>query len=64
MLPAIQEEILSLPRIERGDEGIHLRELQAIAAIATWQIRKLSWKKLLSLDTGKPNCNSTKFQAN
>lgn len=37
LAPAIQEELLFLPRVEAGREGVCLSDLQRVAAIVVWR---------------------------
>jgi hypothetical protein len=46
--PDIQEQILFLPRTERGRDPIHLRQLQPIAAAPDWRKQRRMWRELLS----------------
>ncbi len=43
--PDLQEQLLFLPRIEGGRDEIHLRQLQAIAAVADWRKQRRFWKE-------------------
>jgi hypothetical protein len=45
LAPDIQEEILFLPRTERGRDPIILRDLQPIAAALDWYHQRRLWKK-------------------
>ncbi len=47
LAPDIQEELLFLPRIERGRELIVLRDLLPIAAEPDWRKQRKLWKELL-----------------
>ena len=44
----IQEQVLFLPRIQRGRDPIHLRQLQTIALEADWRKQRRLWQALLS----------------
>ncbi len=46
LAPAIQEELLFLPRIESGREPIVLRDLLPIAAMPDWNLPLRKWKTL------------------
>jgi hypothetical protein len=48
LAPNIQEQLLFLPRIEKGHEFIHLRLLQPIAAFLDWNKQRSRWVALLS----------------
>lgn len=50
LAPDIQEEILFLPRTQRGRDAILLRDLQPIAAQIDWQEQRRMWQRLLSTD--------------
>jgi len=43
LAPDIQEAILFLPRVEKGRDLIHLRQLQPIAAITDWKKQRKLW---------------------
>jgi hypothetical protein len=44
----IQEQVLFLPRIERGKEPIQEHELRRIAAVPDWRKQRRLWKKVNS----------------
>jgi hypothetical protein len=46
LAPDIQEEILFLPRIERGRDSLSLRKVLPIAAELDWSVQRVMWKKL------------------
>ncbi|MDB5308818.1 MAG: hypothetical protein JWO38_3020 [Gemmataceae bacterium] len=46
LAPAIQEELLFLPRVECGREPLVLRDLQPIAATADWVRQRRLWREL------------------
>lgn len=46
LAPDIQEEILFLPRVEHGDDPLHLRQLQPIAGIPDWRKQRRLWQSL------------------
>jgi hypothetical protein len=46
LAPDIQEAILFLPRIVRGDDTIILRKLQTVAAEVHWPKQRERWRKL------------------
>lgn len=46
LAPDIQEEVLFLPRIERGKEPIQERHLRPIAAVPDWRKQRRLWKEL------------------
>lgn len=46
LAPDIQEELLFLPRIERGRDALGLRKFQAIAAQADWDVQRTMWAEL------------------
>jgi hypothetical protein len=43
LAPDIQEELLFLPRVERGHDPIHLRQLQPIALTPDWRKQRRMW---------------------
>jgi hypothetical protein len=46
LAPDIQEALLFLPRTLKGNDLIHLRQLQPIAAIPDWRKQRRVWKDL------------------
>jgi hypothetical protein len=46
LAPDIQEQLLFLPRTERGRDPIHLRQIQPIAAAADWRKQRQMWAEL------------------
>ena len=46
LAPDIQEDLLFLPRVERGRCPIHLRQLQPIAQTHDWQEQRELWAEL------------------
>jgi hypothetical protein len=52
LAPDIQEELLFLPRIERGRDVLVQRKLQAIAAEADWGTQREMWVGLRQLVAG------------
>jgi hypothetical protein len=47
LAPDIQEEILFLPRIERGRDSLSLRKVLPIAAELDWEVQRVMWRKLV-----------------
>jgi hypothetical protein len=47
LAPDIQEEILFLPRIERGRDGLSLRKVLPIAAELDWSVQRVMWRELV-----------------
>jgi hypothetical protein len=47
LAPDIQEQILFLPRIERGRDGLSLRKVLPIAAKLDWSVQRELWRKLV-----------------
>jgi len=47
LAPDIQEELLFLPRIERGAAQIHERQLRPIAAVPDWRKQRQMWSDLI-----------------
>lgn len=47
LAPNIQESILFLPRVERGDDPIHLWQLQPIAGVPDWRKQRKMWMELV-----------------
>ncbi|GIW55526.1 MAG: hypothetical protein KatS3mg082_1930 [Nitrospiraceae bacterium] len=46
LAPDIQEQLLFLPRTERGRDPIHLRHLQPIASTPDWRKQRRMWREL------------------
>ena len=46
LAPDIQEEILFLPKVERGRDPFHLWDLQPIAAALDWHEQRVLWRAL------------------
>ena len=46
LAPEIQEAILFLPRIERGRDQLHLRELQPMTQTPDWKKQRGMWSEL------------------
>lgn len=49
LAPDIQEAVLFLPRVERGEDPMHLRSLQAIAMQPSWTRQRIGWGPLADL---------------
>jgi len=47
LAPDIQEEILFLPRTERGRDPVILRQLQPIASIFEWRKQRRLWRAVV-----------------
>ncbi len=43
LAPDIQEQLLFLPRVDRGDDPLVLRHLQSISAVADWGKQRRMW---------------------
>ncbi len=46
LAPDIQEELLTLPRIERGRGNLQMRQLQPVTQMHDWRGQRRSWAKL------------------
>ena len=46
LAPDIQEQLLFLPRIERGRAPVHLRHLQPIASVPDWRKQRRLWSEI------------------
>ncbi len=46
LAPDIQEQILHLPRVERGRDPATERDLRPIAAVADWRKQSRMWRKM------------------
>jgi hypothetical protein len=51
LAPDIQEQILFLPRTERGRDRIHLAQLQPLAQTLDWRQQRELWRQLNSTIT-------------
>ncbi len=47
LAPDIQEELLFLPRVERGRDPLTERDLRPIAATADWRKQRKLWRETL-----------------
>lgn len=63
LAPDIQEEILFLPRVERGYDPIHLRQLQPIALTPSWAQQRQRWHALIA-STSAPEERREKIWVN
>lgn len=43
LAPEIQEELLFLPRVERGPGEVCLRDLQRVASVVEWERHRRMW---------------------
>lgn len=43
LAPDLQEEILFLARVERGEDPVHLRHVQSIALQPSWRQQRICW---------------------
>ena len=48
LAPDIQEVLLFLPRVERGRDPIHLRQLQAISLVPEWGKQMRLWRGVVA----------------
>jgi hypothetical protein len=46
LAPDVLEAVLFLPRVERGRDTIHLRDLQPIASTVDWAKQRRQWREL------------------
>ena len=56
--PAIQEEILFLPRTERGRDPIHLAQLLPIALTQDWKRQHRLWRRLRAATLEPAQCSA------
>jgi hypothetical protein len=47
LAPDLQEELLFLPRTERGRDPVILRDLEPIASAVDWRKQRVLWKQLI-----------------
>jgi len=47
--PDIQEEILSLPLVERGRDAFTERDLRPITSIFAWRKQRIAWSQLVAV---------------
>jgi hypothetical protein len=61
LAPDIQEELLFLPRVERGRDPIHLRQLQAIALVPNRGKQRRLWRGIFgeAIDSACPRASET-----
>jgi hypothetical protein len=52
LAPDLQEALLFLPRVTRGRDPLHLRQLQPIAATFDWRHQRRLWRALRRHGTG------------
>ncbi len=52
LAPDIQEEILFLPRTERGRDPIQEHAVRPVAAVADWRRQRRMWRRLRSAHGG------------
>ena len=45
LAPDIQEQLLFLPRLERGRGEVHLLDLQTVAVTADWRKQRQDWNR-------------------
>jgi hypothetical protein len=46
LAPDLQEALLFLPRVTRGRDPLHMRQLQPIAATLNWEKQRRLWRAL------------------
>jgi hypothetical protein len=47
LAPDIQEELLYMPRVEKGRPAVILADLQPIASTPDWRKQRVLWRELL-----------------
>jgi hypothetical protein len=52
LAPDLQEQVLFLPRTERGRDPIQMRHLLPIAQVADWKIQRQLWAALIGCGAG------------
>ena len=52
LAPDLQEQVLFLPRTERGRDPIQMRHLLPIAHVADWKIQRQLWAGLIGCERG------------
>ena len=52
LAPDIQEDLLFLPRVERGRDPIREHAIRPIAATFDWRKQRKAWRKFASQVTG------------
>jgi hypothetical protein len=55
LAPDVLEAVLFLPRIERGRDTIHLRDLQPIASTHDWTKQRRQWRELCRQHDAAPD---------
>jgi hypothetical protein len=51
LAPDVQEAVLFLPTVERGEQAIMEKELRPIAAMPSWSKQRQSWLRLATIPT-------------
>jgi hypothetical protein len=51
LAPDVQEAVLFLPTVERGEQAIMEKELRPIAAMPSWSKQRQSWRRLATIPT-------------
>jgi hypothetical protein len=46
LAPDLQEQILFLPRIQKGRDPIHLDHIQRLAAVLDWHTQRRRWNEM------------------
>ena len=52
LAPDLQEQVMFLPRTERGRDPIQMRHLLPIAQVADWKIQRQLWAALIGCGRG------------
>jgi hypothetical protein len=50
LAPDLQEQVLFLPRTERGRDPIQMRHLMPVARVADWKIQRQLWAGLIGCE--------------
>ena len=48
LAPDIQEELLFMARVARGQDPIHERQLRPVTAVAAWRKQRRMWQEVVS----------------
>jgi hypothetical protein len=59
LAPDIQEQILFLPRTERGRDPIHLRHVQPLTRLLDWGQQRRRWRQFYAAQAANASISST-----
>lgn len=50
LAPDIQEALLFLPRVERGPDQVHERQIRPIVAVSDWRKQRRMWNSICNIN--------------